>query len=143
MIFDIRTNPGRRGEHFCKKWRKIRTNCDPDQGVNCRRKTGGHFSSTMSTRSYSPEVWPTFGRKKCSKIGVSIREKNDFFFAKDPILFTNFGAKKGGPAPNSLYRNYRFPRIPTQARFRPELGPNSARRKRRKSPPLGPHFPRS
>merc|ERR1712185_647734 len=72
-------------------------NCDPNRGVNCRRKKGGHFSSTMSTRSYSPEVWPTFGRKKCSKIGVSIREKNDFFFAKDPILFTNFGAKKEGP----------------------------------------------
>ena len=115
--------PDPEGEHFCQKWRKIRRFIDPDQGANCRRKTGGHFSSTMSTRSYSPEVWPTFGRKKCSKIGVSIREKNDFFFAKDPIEGANFGAKKGVPR-TSHYR--RKPSISEFARWSP-VEPGRAR----------------
>ena len=51
---DIPWISGSRGEHFCQKWRKIRRFIDPDQGANCRRKQGGRFSSTMSTRSYSP-----------------------------------------------------------------------------------------
>ena len=45
ILIDFRypDQSGARGGNFCKKWRKIRTNCDPDRGSIVEEKQAAIF----------------------------------------------------------------------------------------------------
>ena len=143
MLFDLRINPAREGAIFAKNGTKDHQEETP-VWCSLSKTAGGHLAIGNYIR-YKVEA--ILDPKNSKKLAYQYRKKTTFFLQKILYYLPILERKRGVPRAKfdilKLSISADPDSGPNSARIRPDSRPIPARLKRRKSPPLGPHFPRS